>query len=258
MNFGERLGTLRRANNYTQEQLADRLEVSRQTVSRWESDLMYPETEKLVKLAQLFGVTVDYLLTGNESVLPDPPRKTDRRWHYEYKSKKTVGTLPLVHVNIGIGAYRAKGVIAIGNLAAGFLSVGILSAGILSVGVLTLGILALGVFCLGILAAGSVAVGMIAVGAVAIGLFAMGAVSIGEFSFGAFAVGNYLAVGDRAIGNVALGMHFADGRLYESASGIANRYSFDLAAVETALDESVPAIFKWLAEWGKAICRLLA
>lgn len=254
MEFGERLSALRRANNYTQEQLAECLEVSRQTVSRWESDLMFPETEKLVRIARMFGVTVDYLLTGKESVLTEAESRA-KRWHYEYKSKKTLGTLPLVHINIGMGVYRAKGVIAIGNLAAGVISAGILSAGVLSVGVLAAGLLALGVFCLGLFAAGSIAVGLIAAGAIAVGFFAMGAISVGGFSFGALAVGKYLAVGDRATGNIALGMRYASGALYESASGVVNQLSFDLAVVENLLDESVPAALNGFAAWAKAICR---
>ena len=48
--------------NYTQEQLADILGVSRQSVSKWESDISYPETEKLIELGKLFECSMDYLL----------------------------------------------------------------------------------------------------------------------------------------------------------------------------------------------------
>ena len=61
---GARLARLRRAQNITQEELAERLGVSRQAVSKWESDLTYPETDKLLALSRLYGCTVDYLLTG--------------------------------------------------------------------------------------------------------------------------------------------------------------------------------------------------
>ena len=47
MTFGEKLSQLRRESNYTQEQLGALLNVSRQTVSKWESDIAYPETDKL-------------------------------------------------------------------------------------------------------------------------------------------------------------------------------------------------------------------
>lgn len=67
MTFGEKLSKLRKENNYTQEQLADILNVSRQSVSKWESDTAYPETDKLICLASLFECSTDYLLK-NECV----------------------------------------------------------------------------------------------------------------------------------------------------------------------------------------------
>lgn len=62
MTFGEKLSKLRKENNYTQEQLADILCVSRQSVSKWESNMAYPETDKLICLARLFECSTDYLL----------------------------------------------------------------------------------------------------------------------------------------------------------------------------------------------------
>ena len=54
MTLGEKLSKLRRENNYTQEQLADILAVSRQAISKWESNITYPETDKLIRLSELF------------------------------------------------------------------------------------------------------------------------------------------------------------------------------------------------------------
>ena len=62
MTFGEKLSRLRKENNYTQEQLADILCVSRQSVSKWESDIAYPETAKLIEIGRLFDCSMDYLL----------------------------------------------------------------------------------------------------------------------------------------------------------------------------------------------------
>ena len=62
MSLGSKLAEERRKNNLTQEQLAERLGVSRQAVSRWESDAAYPETDKIVRMAALLGVSCDYLL----------------------------------------------------------------------------------------------------------------------------------------------------------------------------------------------------
>ncbi len=66
MNFSEKLSTLRKANNLTQEQLAEKLDVSRQSISKWESGQAVPELEKIVALSAIFNVTTDYLLKSSE------------------------------------------------------------------------------------------------------------------------------------------------------------------------------------------------
>ena len=62
MTLGEKIAKQRKELNYTQEQLADILGVSRQSISKWESDIAYPETEKLIELGKLFECSMDYLL----------------------------------------------------------------------------------------------------------------------------------------------------------------------------------------------------
>ena len=62
MSIGSKLAQARRAVNLTQEQLAERLGVTRQAVSRWESDAAYPETDKIIRMAKLLNVSCDYLL----------------------------------------------------------------------------------------------------------------------------------------------------------------------------------------------------
>ena len=62
MTFGEKLQRLRQKAGMSQDALAEQLHVSRQAVSRWERDETMPETDKVVLLADLFGVTTDYLL----------------------------------------------------------------------------------------------------------------------------------------------------------------------------------------------------
>ncbi len=64
MSFGENLQFYRKREEITQEQLAERVGVSRQTISKWESDTSYPEMEKLIILCDLFGCTMDVLLRG--------------------------------------------------------------------------------------------------------------------------------------------------------------------------------------------------
>lgn len=65
MTFGEKIQTLRKHVGLSQEALADRLNVSRQAVSKWERDTGYPETEKLVRMSKLFHVSVDDLLNDD-------------------------------------------------------------------------------------------------------------------------------------------------------------------------------------------------
>ena len=62
MTFGEKIAKQRKELNFTQEQLADVLGVSRQSISKWESDIAYPETDKLIELGKLFDCSMDYLL----------------------------------------------------------------------------------------------------------------------------------------------------------------------------------------------------
>ena len=66
MTFGEKLQSLRQKSGMSQDALAEKLNVSRQAVSRWERDETMPETEKVVLIADLFGVTTDYLLRQTE------------------------------------------------------------------------------------------------------------------------------------------------------------------------------------------------
>ena len=62
MKLGEKLQKLRKQNGLSQEQLAARLTVSRQAVSKWELDESTPDTENVLQLSRLFGVSCDYLL----------------------------------------------------------------------------------------------------------------------------------------------------------------------------------------------------
>ncbi len=64
MEFGEKLQNLRKASNLSQEQLADILGVSRQSVSKWESGVTYPEMDKLIAMAKLFKCSMDDLVNN--------------------------------------------------------------------------------------------------------------------------------------------------------------------------------------------------
>lgn len=62
MSFSEKILYLRTRNGMSQEVLADKLSVSRQAVSKWESGVTLPETDKLIAISDMFRVSLDYLL----------------------------------------------------------------------------------------------------------------------------------------------------------------------------------------------------
>ena len=62
MSLGTNIQFYRKQKNMTQEDLAEFMNVSRQTVSKWESDTAFPETDKLITLSDYFGCTLDELI----------------------------------------------------------------------------------------------------------------------------------------------------------------------------------------------------
>lgn len=69
MNIGERIANLRKEKNISQSELAKRMNVSRQAVSKWEQGSSSPDTERLIQLAEILGTEVEYLATG---IKPEP------------------------------------------------------------------------------------------------------------------------------------------------------------------------------------------
>lgn len=267
MTFGEKLSKLRKESNYTQEQLAELLGVSRQSISKWESDTAYPETEKLIKIGKLFGCSMDYLLneavtekrvgnTGDVTTALESVLTAIKKQCRERKSEKTLLGMPLYHIGrdakgfFAIGL-KAKGVFAIGLRATGVVSLGLLSFGILSVGLLAVGLLSLAVLGLGLVSISTIALGIFALGAISIGVMSFGALSVGCFSGGALAIGAYAAVGDHARGLIALGETAAIGDVYGSAGALSEAdwgYFFEL------LDLHTPHYLAWAKELFKLLC----
>lgn len=66
MKFSEKVRDLRTRNGLSQEELSEKLDVSRQTVSKWEAGSSFPEIEKLIALSDLFKVSIDYLLKDKQ------------------------------------------------------------------------------------------------------------------------------------------------------------------------------------------------
>lgn len=74
MTFAEKLVQLRKREGYTQEELADRLEVSRQAISRWEMGTAVPDSSNLLQISKLFKVSADYLLNDDYESDDDLPK----------------------------------------------------------------------------------------------------------------------------------------------------------------------------------------
>lgn len=238
MTFSEKLMELRKRGGWSQEQLADRLGVTRQSVSKWESGTATPELGKLVSLSELFDVSVDYLVKDyleeepqrHQKEMPDTARleaKVDRltrqmdRTVYRYTSRRKLFGLPLVDIRFSHDRHPSRnstaiGIVAIGNFSIGVVSIGIISLGLLSVGMISLGLL-------------------LALGGVSVGTLALGASAVGIYAFGASAVGVQLGIGTAAAGKVAIGVDASGshamclaGNSLEDAERFLQQYGADL------------------------------
>ena len=69
MNLSEKIMMLRKKEGWSQEELANHLQISRQAVSKWESGQSMPDTDKIIQLSQLFHVTTDYLLLDQKTII---------------------------------------------------------------------------------------------------------------------------------------------------------------------------------------------
>ena len=103
MSLGNKLAEARRAKNLTREQRAERLDVTRQAVSRWESDAAYPETDKIVRMAQILEVSCDYLLQDGVDEKGTPVKSPVTRLLAQAQGKRVKLTfyesdgMPVVH-----------------------------------------------------------------------------------------------------------------------------------------------------------------
>ena len=136
MKFGDKLIELRKKNGYSQEELAEKLGVSRQSVSKWESNNTYPETDKIIQIANLFDCSMDDLIndkvTNVESTLRKNRSNVKNIWNsflsfitdtIEMFSKMTfLDGLKCVIVILLLGFFLNIAGIMICNTAAGVIS----------------------------------------------------------------------------------------------------------------------------------------
>ena len=229
MSLGTNISRLRAEKRLSQGDLAEVLEVSRQSVSKWESGTAMPELVKLISLSDIFGVSVDYLvkdyleepesagggddLSAQQAVRLE--KKVDELTNYvkgrvyRYDSKTRIFGLPLVSIRFGFVRNgklsmdnTAKGIIAIGNCA-----IGVVAIGIVGVGLFTFGVLAMGMLSLGIVAGGLAAFGVAALGYLALGVSAVGVYAGGVAAIAAKIAVAVSAVAPTAVGEFASGSH---------------------------------------------------
>lgn len=93
MTFGERLYELRKEKNISQEELAELLDVSRQSISKWENDKAYPEMTRLLFMSDYFGVSLDYLMRGTENQKTTP----DANIKYKTNGECIFTTIYILH-----------------------------------------------------------------------------------------------------------------------------------------------------------------
>ena len=93
MTLGEKICALRTAKGMSQTDLAETLEVSRQSISKWETDTSVPELDKLVRLSEIFGVTLDQLVLGKEPGVEQTAVPPETTWQVPGLARKIAGTI---------------------------------------------------------------------------------------------------------------------------------------------------------------------
>lgn len=105
MELGRRITELRKANNLTQEGLAERCSVTRQTISNWENGKSYPDLEMLVFISDSFDISLDALVKGDGKMVQEITKEQRKGRFQNYKmAALTVGLLLLV----GLGLYALE------------------------------------------------------------------------------------------------------------------------------------------------------
>lgn len=110
MEFNQKLKEQRTGHNLSQEQLAEKLHIARQSISKWERGEAYPSIGMLLQLSDLFGVTVDELLRGDERLKKEIVKGSEKVKHPRWVSFfewvfLTGAALLLTKATIGVLTY---------------------------------------------------------------------------------------------------------------------------------------------------------
>ncbi len=115
MNIGEKLFELRKAKNLSQEEVADKLNVTRQTVSKWETNQSTPDFDKIIPICELFKISTDELLRGSKEEnkteeVADEKIQESENIHKEAKRKSAEVVSTSVFIYIASIAFLMVGV----------------------------------------------------------------------------------------------------------------------------------------------------
>ncbi len=102
MTLSEKITALRTGRKLSQGDVAERLDVSRQSVSKWETGQSVPELDKIVRLADLFGVSVDELVRDGDAPQPQPQPEAEKRIVYVQRRFTPVQTLGIILIASGL------------------------------------------------------------------------------------------------------------------------------------------------------------
>ena len=250
MTLGEKIYSLRVKNGLSQEAFGEKLGVSRQSVSKWETDQSVPELDKIVMISELFTVTTDYLLKESAAEPASGQWKGTTaaggsgQWNGVSTAAegsgqwtKASGAEQASDVwgessDTEQDAYECRGraVVKRGfsyeykskrswrgmplvhvNIGFGRSAKGVIAIGLAAKGIVAIGLAGLGVITLAPVGIGLLlSAGIVAIGGIALGDFAIGVVAMGAFCVGIFSMGA-LAVGQFSFGAIAIGQQVAVG-----------------------------------------------
>ena len=98
MKLAEKLFELRKEKGWSQEKLAEQINVSRQSISKWESGQVLPEIEKIIELSKIFQVTTDYLLLDENSEKGSSEVILEENKDKYYKEVKSFGIWQVIYI----------------------------------------------------------------------------------------------------------------------------------------------------------------
>lgn len=100
MTLGEKIHEFRKQNKYSQEKIAELVGVSRQAVTKWEADQSAPSTENLIKLANIYGISLDEFIHDNTEIPNITQKPTSKKWGKKIAILWCIGIVILIIIYV--------------------------------------------------------------------------------------------------------------------------------------------------------------